>query len=414
MKTLNHLLLIAGCLLVATAAHADNWDRRKGDCERVFSGWRTASVERLRKCVMTWEMYRDVTEVDADQRAIVHEAFNKLYNEGNKRDAVMARSALKKLGLRTKKMRSEAKAVDRTVDPKDEARIRTRQPREPRVIRRPPPQNAKANTRAPSRGEAKRAYSEAMAYYRKREYAVALSEFLISADADPTYPQPLYMAARCYVYLGKAAPAIQSLKKMKAIGSEDALQLVIKANTDPVFGKLVKTEAFKALTGTAVVQVLNAGGEKGKKAVRAYAKRLEEVGIPVASVAEDRLKRRNSYIFYKPGYSRQAELVRRQLKLGLIHKRKIDWPSEYDVIFIHGDKGEVVWVDDEAEKAGKGEAEKKKKAEEDAAEKQAAAEKAAKEKMKKQIEMIKMMQEMNADSAATGGVDAAKSAAPPP
>lgn len=413
MKSLASLILAAGCLLVATAAHADRWDRRKGDCDQVFERWRTASIDRLRKCVMTWEMYRNVREVDADQRAIVHEAFNKLYNEGNRRDAVMARSALKKLGLRTKKMRVEANAKDRTVDPRDEARIR--KDNQPRVIRRPPPETARPQpTRAPSRGEAKRAYREAMKFYKSRDFAVALSEFLIAADADPTYAQPLYMAARCYVFLGKAGPAIQSLQKMKAIGNNAALELVAKSTTDPVFAKLSNVEAFKALTGSALVQILNAGGDKGKKIVKDYASKLEASGIAVASVANDRVARRNSYIFHKPGYQRQAEVVRRQLKLGLIHKRPIDWPSEYDVILIYGSKGKSDWVDDEAEKAGKGEAEKKKKAEEEAAKKQADAEKAAKEKMKKQMEMIKMMQEMNADSAAGSGVDAAKTAAPPP
>lgn len=421
MPYLSHCLLVMGLITgLSTAAHADRWNQRKGDCDRVFEAWRTASVDRLRKCVMTWEMYRNVREVDADQRAIVHEAFNKLYNEGNRRDAVMARSALKKLGLRTKKLRVEANAKDRTIDPREEARLRAGKRRDgPRVIRRPAarpePVARPEPARVPSRGEAKRAYREAMRYYKKGDYAVSLSEFLIAADSDPTYAQPLYMAARCYVYLGKAGPAINALKKMKAISNEAALELIVKANTDPVFAKLRGTEAFKALTGTAVVQILNGAGEAGMKAVREYKTELESSGMPVANVANDRRSRRNTYIFHKPGYDRQAEAIRRRLKLGMIHKRNIDWPSEYDVILIYGAKTKkTAWVDDEAEKAGKGEAAKKKAAEDKAAEEMAAKEKAAKEKMKKQMEMIKMMQEMNAESATSGGVDAAKSAAPPP
>ena len=410
------LLISAGLLLASTSmAHADRWDARKGDCERVFEAWRTSSLDRLRQCVMTWEMYRDVTQVDADQKSIVHEAFNKLYSEGSRRDAVMARSALKKLGLRTKQMRVEANAKDRTVDPREEDRIRADRPRDdqPRVIRRPASgDDARPEPkRAPSRGEAKQAYAEAMKYYRSRDYAVALSEFLISADADPTYAQPLYMAGRCYVFLGKAGPAIDSLKKMKAIGSQDALELVAKSTTDPVFEKLRGTEAFKTLTGTAVVQILNGAGDGGVAVVKGYKDKLEAAGMPIASVSNDRRTRQNTYIFHKPGYDRQAEIMRRSLKLGMIHKRNIDWPSEFDVILIYGSQGEeTAWVDDEAEKAGKGEDAKKKEAEEKAAEEMAAKEKAAKEQMKKQVEMIKMMQDMNADTAAG---DAAKSAAPP-
>jgi hypothetical protein len=193
------------------------------------------------------------------------------------------------------------------------------------------------------------------------------------------------------------------------------LELIVKSTTDPVFAKLRGTEAFKALTGTAVVQILNGAGDNGTKVVRKYRTELESSGMPVANIANDRRSRRNTYIFHKPGYGRQAEAIRRRLKLGMIHKRNIDWPSEYDVILIYGAKsGKTAWVDDEAEKAGKGEADKKKEAEEKAAEEMAAKEKAAKEKMKKQMEMIKMMQEMNAESATGSGVDAAKGAAPPP
>lgn len=420
--TLTRLLLISTGVLLLSAgvAHADRWDARKGDCERVFEDWRTSSLDRLRKCVMTWEMYRDITKVDSDQRAIVHEAFNKLYTEGSRRDAVMARSALKKLGLRTKKLRVEANAKDRTVDPREEARIRADRPRDdaPRVIRRKAPRADDMRpepTRAPSRGEAKQAYGEAMKYYKSRDYAVALSEFLISADADPTYAQPLYMAARCYVFLGKAGPSIDSLKKMKAIGNQAAFELVARSSTDPVFAKLRGTEAFKTLTGTAVMQILNGAGDGGLKVVKGYKSTLEAAGMPVASVSNDRRTRQNTYIFHKPGYERQAEIVRRQLKLGMIHKRNIDWPSEFDVILIYGAKGKkTAWVDDEAEKAGKGEADKKQAADDKAAEEMAAKEKAAKAQMKKQVEMIKMMQDMNAESATGGGVDAAKGVAPPP
>ena len=98
-------------LLTAAATANERWDRHKGDCDGVFRGWRTTAVERIRDCVMSFEMYRDVTEVDDDERAVVHEALDKLYREGDKRDATMALSAMKRLGVRPRKLRAGTGAV---------------------------------------------------------------------------------------------------------------------------------------------------------------------------------------------------------------------------------------------------------------------------------------------------------------
>ncbi len=393
------------CLLLAFPAHAGQWDRRKGDCDQVFRGWRTSSVDRLRDCTMRWESYRNVRSVDSDTRALMHEAFDKLYLEGDRRDAVMALSALKRLGLRPTQLRPETQAL-----PSGPKRAAVRQveaapqggldfaPDEP--MQEAP--NAAAN-RPADRKSAERAFREGKIYLKKSKLPEAVSEFLIAADSDPSWAPPLYMAARCYVRMGRDMAALKTLQRMKSVNSQLAKQLIRKAVKDPNFKSLRARGAFKDLTGTAVIQLLNGAGEAGLSKIMGYRDRLERAGMPVAAVANDRNPRQNTYLYTKPGFEQQGEALRRQLKLGLLHKRTIDWPSQFDVILIHGGGDKAKWVDDEAEKNGQKDDTKKK--EEEAKKKAEEAKKAQADKLKRQIQMMKMMQQMEAEDAAGQQVD---------
>lgn len=374
MSLIRHLC--AGALALAataTTARADRWAQQKGDCEDAMRSWRTQSVDHLRDCMMNWEMYRDVTKVDEDQRNIAREAFEKVYQEGSERDAVMALSALKRLGLKPRRLREEKVAQPRVPDRVEAPVVETvaDAPLAPEPDVAPPPTAAAA--RAPDRRSAKNSYNRGRQYMAAGQFPEALSEFLIAADSDPTFAPPMYMAARCYMKLNKPRAAVRALQQMKAINSDNARQLVRRASQDDSFGPVRNMPEFKDLTGTAVVQILNGAGNQGLDKVMSFAKRLKDAGQPVAAVANDRNPRTSTYVYTKPGYEQQGEIIRRQLQLGMVHKRTIDWPSEYDVILAYGEpKKDEVWVDDEAEKAGKAAADKKKA--EEAAKKKAAEE----------------------------------------
>jgi len=383
------LLALAACaVFAAPAAAQDRWDRHKGDCDGIFQGWRNAGLDRIADCVITWEMHRDVKSVGDDQKAIVHGAFDRLYQDGDRRQAHMALSALKRLDLRPRGLREDAKPRDRSA---------------PEVAAERAPVARKIDPVL-----AQQLYSRGVRAMADGDVPGALALFLDAAERDPLYPQPLYRAAQAYVRLRKGKPAIEALARMKNINSDVSATLIERARTDPAFAGLERSSAFKALTGRASIQLLNAGGDGGKKAVLKFKARLEEAGIAVSSVAEDAKRRQNTYIFARPGFEQQGEAVRRELQLGLIHTRPIDWNTAYDVILVYGVRGESKWIDDEAEKGGQKAAADKKKAE--AAKKKAddEAKAASKADMKKKLEMIKMMQDLEAEDAAgaadpTGG-----------
>jgi tetratricopeptide (TPR) repeat protein len=387
---------LLGVLLFAVPATAQEmWDRNKGDCEQVFRNWRTSSLPRLRDCVEKWEMYRDVSHLSDDDRAVAQEAFEKLYEEGSERDAVMTLSALKRMGLRPRKLRSESKAVPQDDQPAEPVHVV-----QPKAAAEPEPAPAEAEAVPASKlKQPDPAASRAHALKGKQliqagKLNEGVSELLIAADADPTYADPLYLAATAFVQLGQPDSAIEYLARMKAIDSNRARVLIRQAATDPHFASVRSQPAFKDVTGTAMIQILNGIGAAGNKKVLEFKQRLESVGIPVANVGADLNPRTSTFIYTKPGFERQGEEIRRQLQLGLVHKKPLHWVSEYDVIVVYGEVSKEKWVDDEAEKAGE-DAKAKQKAEEEAKKKKEAEKKKQEEEMQKKLQMLKMLQEMD-------------------
>lgn len=413
--------LIVGCTLtIATfgavgTARADKWDKEKGECENTFEQWRTESLDRLRDCAMRWEMYRDITKVDDNQRTIVQEALEKLYQEGNERDAMMSLSALKRMGLRPAKLREKTAAVPKAAPPAETAAMVEPDP-EPEARPSKAGKAAKAaapefevpveQERAPSRRDARAHVGRGNAFFKAGQTMEALTAYLEACDADPTYAPPLYLTAMAYARLGKRDMAIDYLRSLKGLNSDEARPLVRRAAQDPEFKALRGMGTFKDLTGTAVVQILSASGDASKAKVAAYVQRLQEIGQPVANMGVDRNPRHNTYIYAKPGYEEQGEDLRRQLKMGMVHSRPIHWPSEYDIIIVVGAPTQEKFVDDEAEKNGQKKAEMDRAAE---AAKRKAAEKeqAEKDKLKKRMMMIQAMEEMEAPAAPSAPTNAA-------
>ncbi len=383
-RTLGWILLL---LLVdlAVASAADRWTRNKGDCDVVLQEWRGADLERLRECTMRWEMYRNVQGLDAAKKSVVHDAFDRLYSVGDQRDAVMALSALDRLGLQPRTVRGAREAGE--------------------DVERPGIEPTPVDTPAEPDPEAARAsYKTGVKLYKRRKNASALAEFLSAAELDPDYAPPHSMAARAYMRLKKPKKALDSLLKLRRIDNKTAQELMDRAGKDKEFKSLRGKDAFKALTGVALIQILNGAGADGKKNVVKFRTTLEDAGIPVASVANDRRMRSNNYLYAKEGFNRQAEDVRRLLKLGLVHKRTIDWDTPYDVIFVHGIAKASEWIDDEAEKSAAKAAKDKAKAEEEKKKKDKAKLDAAKKGFKDAQDGLDKAKDFDAAKEAEGAI----------
>ena len=393
-------LILLSVLLWAGTANADRWDQHKGDCDRVMKTWRTQTIGQLKNCAMIWEMYRNVKKISDADRTLAREVFEKIYQNGDRRAAQMAKSGLKRLGYLPRKLRrGDGSTKDAPAPHQVAVHEGFEEPPPP-----PPPEDDDPIQPQVDPRAAKRAYKRGRVSFKRGEFQKALSDFLIAADGDPTDARPQYMLAMSYMKLQQPKNAIRSLITMKAINSELAHQLLQEAASERTFRQISGSAAFKDLTGLANVQILNGAGKAGLENIKNYKVELEKQGLPV-TLGIDRNERTSNFIYTKPGFERQGEDIRRQLRLGLVHKRSIDWPSEYDVILVHGQPKKTKWVDDEAEKSGNGDKDKK-KAEEAAAEKAKADENAAKAAMKRKIQVLKMLQEMEAEDATGAAADA--------
>lgn len=422
-----------GVLLLGGYAEArdDRWRRHGGDCDQVFRGWQSRSADELLKCTKRWEMYRDISQVDRDQRALMHSALDKLYREGDRRARTIALGAMKRLGVRPRAIADDERGLKREGSEvpivRPEGAPRGTRPGVRRGNRRPPPplddpgldpnaDVAAFGDRPPDRRLATQKYRQGVSQMREGRTEAALGAFLGAGDADPTWAKPLYLAAVCYARMGEPRDAIATLKQMKDINSDLARKLVRRAAEDREFARVRRNDAFKSLTGAAIIQILNGGGSKGTDDVRKYVRTLESKGIPVAKVGTDANSRTSTYLYSKPGYQKQAERVRRVLRLGLVHKRTIDWPSPYDVILVHGRARGSKWVDDEAEKSAKKAAKERAKAKKAAAEKKQAEEDAKAAQARQDFQDFKKFQQMQNDpmSGAPKAPTSPEQALPPP
>jgi tetratricopeptide (TPR) repeat protein len=213
---------LSAAVFTPTSARAeDRWTPNKGDCEEVFASWNTQSLKRLRDCTMRWEMYRDVSRIDDDTRSVVQSALEKLYAEGSERDAVMALSALKRLGLRPKALRESTVAVPKEAPPEDAAPVVEDESPPQRkggmrggVLPAPEVVPEASPMRAPSRRGSQEAVAQGNRMYKAGQPAEALTQYLIAVDEDPTYAPPLYLAAMTFARLGKPDMAIDYLKQL--------------------------------------------------------------------------------------------------------------------------------------------------------------------------------------------------------
>ncbi len=410
MRTAPLIALAALCLAWPAAAE-DRWARHRGDCDEVLRGWQGQALPELVRCVKRYEMYRKTSAIDDDERARMHTVLDKVYAEGSRGEKAIALGSMKRLGVRPRSIGSDERGLRRAgtdlpvlgaaagigADATDAAEPR---PGEGPVDHLGVDPNAAAEVfaeRPPDRREATAQYSRGVKLYRGNQIEPALGAFLAAGDADPTWAKPLYLAAVCYARMGQAVDAVGTLKQMKSINSDLARKLIRRAAEDKEFARLRSQPSFKALTGAAVVQILNGAGPKGADDVRGFVETLEKKGIPVARVGTDANSRVSTYLYAKPGMETQGERIRRVLRLGLVHERKITWPTPYDVILVYGKPKKGKWVDDEAEKSAKKAAKDRAKAKADAKRKEEEAAAAAREKSKADFENFKKFQEMQAN-----------------
>lgn len=334
MRTTRTLLATAATLgvlvLGATAAHASkNWDKYGGDCDQAaFKSPDTADILVIGRCVRLWEAYQDVSEVkDGDYKSRVVAAIQRLYVQGDDKDASVARSALGRLGV-TKLPERGATAKATPAAAKKPARERFN-PEEPS---------------AKQKKAAERQFKYGIKQYTKKKYDKALPYYLKMVDAAPGYAKGHYNVACIYALLGdeeKMGTYLQNLADMAAGGNAEAMSNLKLARSDKDFEGLRDTSVtFKRLTGYAKIKVLNAMGEKGEENSDNILASLKKLNYEADGVDESSKARKNPIIWYAE-HARGAAFIVKEL---------LNHPKTQVVLFtaeqLKGFDVVVVWGDD--------------------------------------------------------------------
>ena len=330
------------CLgMSALSAQAqDYWQTYAQECEaQAFADPGSADLAGIDRCARLWFAYVPNGAVAGEFGDRVSEAFRRLYREGSRGQAHLAKQVLMRLGATSLPKRTGigVAALGKDVEP---AREKCEVPT--------PTKSAKK--------KANRAFKKGMAAYKKKNYESALGHFLQMVEVAPGWTKSHYNVAAMYAMTEDEDKMVEHLYCLRDIGDSDAIKALYKARTDSDFAHLRdKSAPFKVVTGYARIKIGNSVGEYGEDNVDNLEGMLEALGYEEPLITETSRPYTEPHVWYKPESRVAAYMV---VKL-LAHKRTrthiIDWENEdYDLIIAWGDaitKGEEprLYVSDPAD-----------------------------------------------------------------
>lgn len=334
----------------AGSARADDlWRQRGEDCDRTaFRKPQDTSLKKIGRCVRLWEAYKDAGDVRGKRKATVVKAMERLYVEGSKKDAHVARRALVRLGVTRLPQRPNHKAPIDVVGPhggaEDGGRAASSEEAEGGE-ERPRSRGGKktCDVPEPSKAEVKsaeRAFKKGYTQYKKKRYDKALDQYLQAVKAAPGWAKGRYNAASAHALLEEEEAAVKQLVCMSEIESDQSAAYLKKARKDPDFVPIRDdSKKFKQLTGYARIKIGNGLGEYGEDNVDNLEASMEELGFPIEEVTETRKTYKEPHIWYKKECAFPAYMLIEVMNHPSTKTHEIDWKDEpFDVIVAWGDR----------------------------------------------------------------------------
>ncbi len=291
------LSLLAGLtlLLLASGAHAQaQWDREKGDCDKVLGSTQRAAraLARVGECTELFLTYRDATKLSPKDRRSYRRGFSVLYYKGDDDGRENAAEALKRLG---------AKPLDRGVVFPDEVASAGAVGAGCRDIAAPGAAKEK---------KARALNKKGLAAYRKKKYRQAIGFFEKAMTEDPSWMEPVYNAACNYALLRDGRAATELLRDIKGRCGRQPGVYLSKAHTDSDFRYVRKDPSWREVTGYVEILLLNGAGPEGEPHVERIKRDMGTMGRRPAFQGTDRYPRSKPIIYYKEPFKELAERLK--------------------------------------------------------------------------------------------------------
>lgn len=283
-------------LLLSTAAGAQpQWDRAKGDCDKVLTNTKRArrALARVAECTELFLTHRDTTKLAPAVRRKYRRGFSVLFYKGEDDGRENAHEALKRIG---------SKPLDRAVVFPDEASAG-------RAVAGAQCKDVTPGSKSANR-KARSLNKKGLAAYRRKRYRTAVGHFEAAMRADPSYLEPFYNGACNYARLRDARAAVELLEEIKGRCGRQARVFISKAHTDRDFQYIKKDPNWRRVTGYVEILVLNGAGPEGEPHVERIKRDMATLGRRPAFVGTDKYARSKPLIYYRPAFKELAEQLK--------------------------------------------------------------------------------------------------------
>lgn len=272
------------------------WDREKGDCDKLLTDTKLArrNIERLSECSDLFLTYRDTTKLSPNERRNYRRGFSVLFYKGDDSGRENAHEVLKRLG---------AKPLEREVVFPEEAAVSAAAARssckDPGAVSGAREKKARALNK------------EGLTAYRRKQYSKAIGLFEKAMKEDPSYLEPIYNAACNYALLKDARSSVELLEDLKSRCGREPKVFLLKAHNDKDFRFIKKDPSWRRVTGYVEILLLNGAGPEGQQDVERISRDLNTtMGRKPAFTGTDKNPRSAPLVYYKPAFRELAEQVK--------------------------------------------------------------------------------------------------------
>lgn len=336
------LAIAAGALLLcaAPASAKTDWEKNERRCTQAFKNYDAVGLHELYECVALWEAYRSPSTVRQAEKLTAVQAFNFLCAHGEPDASYMAEQAIYRLKdtprdecLQRGQGGPPTGIAAPGVDPNEQQPLQANP--------KPPPERQFYNPPSVS----KAAHGKAIDLNRKGHKAdkkgrtdVALQLYEDSVRADPRYEKAIYNAACLYCRTGQDATAIEYLRRLRDLGTDDAIDQLRSARLDPDFRAVRTRDEFRELTGYARINLCNSKGEYAEAEIERLRDGLTAAKYPIQEECTYPQDLPFPVVFFRMGPARNTAVILADL---LNHPKtqlqEVNDDRDWDIAIVWGD-----------------------------------------------------------------------------
>lgn len=315
--------LLVGLLAAPSVATASDsqWTKIEHDCLTLFKHPKKAPEKKLEACADTWAAHSRRQFTSSTEEDTVKKAMRYLYESGSDVGSSIARGALFRLGVKLG-VRSARKVGAAVVATPVSTRRRYNPPEATRADKKSAEKLAKAGVKD----------------LVKKRYKSGTKKLQSAVEKDPRSEFALYNLACGYALQSQMSHSVEELQKLADLGTDQALERLIRARRDGDFAKIRDSQRFKAVTGYMKIQVINTIGDPGEKAIENIETMLNKLGHDRPTVGENEDKRDSPQILFKEHAKAQVPLIAELLNHPRVRLDPMKGKSDYDMVIKWGAK----------------------------------------------------------------------------